>query len=713
MGLAQAPSAPQGATLPPPSTPITSPSDNRTKYKFSLWHSPLAILIYAAIASAIIIPICLAISSIFNGPNSKVSGTRTTMIYMIGSNLESENGAATADLEEMLDAKHNTQDNHVLIYTGGSSAWYAKEVSADENAIFSIENGQLVKLESYPRSPMTDPNNLTAFIDYATSHSGSDLYDLILWDHGGGPIFGYGLDENSLSQRPMSLAELTSAISSTNLVKNNRTFDYIGFDACLMGSAEVARALQPYAHYLISSEEVEPGFGWDYSFLSQATTTETTERLATDIIDRYANFYENNYRYRADYSLSVLDLTKLEKVLSGADSLFSKVSTDITASTFANYSRALTRNVVYGAASRDGESYDLVDLQDLSSAVNDIFPSEVASLTTAIDDAVIYSRTNIADTHGLSIYFPTKNKQNLNLLLSRYKDVAISQGYYDFLLRYGGYIADDNLATRTVSSDFSASSSQEGITIDIPPELASNYQSAKFNILRKLSDNHFMPVYQSSDVQLNGNQLSIGSGSTALQFAVFDKDNQPHYMLATETARTAEYTDYYTITVSEIVDPNAYFGYSDRNLNIFFRIKKGESVATIKEIKDVTKPSGDSVNESINDLSAKASIDLKDVTTLRFFNGIMKYYDDNGVLLENGPESWQTPLISVFNLSKDTFRIELVDLDFDYGDLQIKGASGQEDFTIPNSASKDFYCQVAIYDVQGNVHKMDLVHIIK
>jgi hypothetical protein len=47
--------------------------------------------------------------------------------------------------------------------------------------------------------------------------------------------------------------------------------DIIGFDACLMSMYEVAAALAPYGRYLVASELLEPGDGWDYTVLGNVT----------------------------------------------------------------------------------------------------------------------------------------------------------------------------------------------------------------------------------------------------------------------------------------------------------------------------------------------------------------------------------------------------------------------------------------------------------
>ena len=52
---------------------------------------------------------------------------------------------------------------------------------------------------------------------------------------------------------------------SQALTKAGVAFDFIGFDACLMATAENALMLTKHADYLIASEETEPGVGWYYT----------------------------------------------------------------------------------------------------------------------------------------------------------------------------------------------------------------------------------------------------------------------------------------------------------------------------------------------------------------------------------------------------------------------------------------------------------------
>ena len=115
---------------------------------------------------------------------------------------------------------------------------------------------------------MSDPETLLAFIDYGAENYPAEKYDLICWDHGGGPAGGYALDNLDGEERAyMPLGGLVSAIRNSAVVQNTdqKKFEFIDFDACMMGNAEIVTALAPYTDYFIGSAEVEPPYGHEYT----------------------------------------------------------------------------------------------------------------------------------------------------------------------------------------------------------------------------------------------------------------------------------------------------------------------------------------------------------------------------------------------------------------------------------------------------------------
>ena len=66
--------------------------------------------------------------------------TWTVFVYMCGSDLESENGLAVDDIEEMANAY--TGDNvRFVVQTGGSTRWNGYDISADSLQRFEVTGG--------------------------------------------------------------------------------------------------------------------------------------------------------------------------------------------------------------------------------------------------------------------------------------------------------------------------------------------------------------------------------------------------------------------------------------------------------------------------------------------------------------------------------------------------------------------------------------------
>ena len=107
---------------------------------------------------------------------------------------------------------------------------------------------------------MTKPDTLTGFIQWCNQNYPANRRELIFWDHGGGSISGYGYDEKNPGSGSMTLSGINQALKNAGV-----TFDFIGFDACLMATVETALMLDDYADYMIASEETEPGVGWYYT----------------------------------------------------------------------------------------------------------------------------------------------------------------------------------------------------------------------------------------------------------------------------------------------------------------------------------------------------------------------------------------------------------------------------------------------------------------
>ncbi len=331
----------------------------------------------------------------------------TIMVYMCGTDLESRSSMASNDIQEMAAASFGDNVN-VIIYTGGCKNWKIQGISTKVNQIYRVRNGKLERLEAdMGDKAMTDPATLTEFIRYCKKNFPANRNELIFWDHGGGSITGYGYDEKRPSSGSMNLAGINSALKQADM-----KFDFIGFDACLMATAENALMLDSYADYMIASEETEPGIGWYYTPWLNAlgkNTSIDTVTLGKSIVDSFVEECGTKCRGQQT-TLSVVDLAEFSATVPDKLNAFSNDTIDkIQAREYQAIAAARQSAREFAVSSR----IDQVDLVDLAKRVNN---SSSAALTEALLSAVKYNRTsvNMSNAYGLSIYFPNRQPGTVN-----------------------------------------------------------------------------------------------------------------------------------------------------------------------------------------------------------------------------------------------------------------------------------------------------------
>ena len=219
--------------------------------------------------------------------------TVTVFVFMNGSDLESEDGSATDDLEEMLAAK--TGDKvQVLIETVGTKDWSKRlGIASDHTQRYRLDGGKLVlEDDSLGQEDSTQASTLSDFICWGSKNYPADRNLLIFWDHGAGPVYGFGYDENQVHEETLTMDQMRHALQNGGIY-----FDVIGMDCCIMSSMELCLGLQDYCDYLILSEDFETGIGWSYTgwlkALEDNTSLETPE-LGRLIVDDMVSANEND-----------------------------------------------------------------------------------------------------------------------------------------------------------------------------------------------------------------------------------------------------------------------------------------------------------------------------------------------------------------------------------------------------------------------------------
>ena len=114
-------------------------------------------------------------------------------------------------------AKASLSDNvNIIVYTGGCKKWKTKGISNSVNQIYQIKGGGIKRLVDDDGSKyMTDPATLTGFINYCTTNYPANRNELILWDHGGGSVSGFGYDEKEFLGGAMDLAGIQKALKDS------------------------------------------------------------------------------------------------------------------------------------------------------------------------------------------------------------------------------------------------------------------------------------------------------------------------------------------------------------------------------------------------------------------------------------------------------------------------------------------------------------------
>ena len=348
--------------------------------------------------------------------------TVTIMVYMCGTDLESRSGMGTSDLQEMLNATIGDKVN-LLVYTGGCKGWRNSVVSSSVNQIYQIRGGKMACLvENAGNAPMTDPNNLASFIQWCDKNFPADRNQLIFWDHGGGSLSGYGYDEKYASSGSMDLAEIDKALK-----KGGVTFDFIGFDACLMATLETALTVSQYGDYLIASEETEPGVGWYYTdWLTKlsANTSMPTIEIGKNIVDDFVDVCAQKCRGQST-TLSVIDLAELEHTVPQEFKAFSASTVELIENK--DYQTVSSAR----SGSREFASSTKIDQVDLVHLAANMGTQEGKDLAQALLGTVKYNRTssNMTNSYGLSIYFPYQKAKNVDQAVATYELIGMDDEY--------------------------------------------------------------------------------------------------------------------------------------------------------------------------------------------------------------------------------------------------------------------------------------------
>jgi PKD repeat protein len=347
----------------------------------------------------------------------------TWMLYFAGDNDLAE------DLERALDAMGAValpdNVNVVVLYDG----------DAQDDTVLSHYDREAGAWVTHSDRPWDIPERnmgytatLVSFVRWSRETYPAQYDLLAIADHGRGTT-GIAWDDTSGKDPLASPWELGAALDAVTRSGSGRErIDVLYLDACLMAMAEVAHEVSPYAAYLVAYENLGWGlFAYDH-YVQAITATTTPRRLADAIADRYDAGLAGHPR-----TVSALDLSAVGGVVSTTGLLATGLQAALP-----THTEAISR------AWEDAQKLDACDYLTLDScetyldlvhfaallASDPTLPGEVRGAAQGVVDAVgapgegflveehHHSGNycppsgrdcrfwDLADVHGLAIYFP-------------------------------------------------------------------------------------------------------------------------------------------------------------------------------------------------------------------------------------------------------------------------------------------------------------------
>lgn len=423
----------------------------------------------------------------------------TLMIYMIGSDLEAQAGVGTRDLMEMAASGVDLNKVNVVVYAGGSPHWHNESAIPEEHTLLWLTADGFQKITSTPASSMGEAACLSNFLTYGYTNFPADEYALILWDHGDGPVIGYGKDM-LFGNDSLTLLEMGQAMENSPFGKDNK-LSWVGFDACLMASAELSCVWGDYANFLVASQETEPSFGWNYNFLStigQEATPQLLQQLTQGYLDSCLKYYESRGYENRDTTLSCVDLRYAPDLNSAINDLFAQAAPAVPE----QYNTLTAKRVQTRALGRasTGSEYDLIDLLDMTVQLADLYPKETAAIEKILEEMVISNATNAENCCGLSLYYPFYNKYYFEESWGKtYESLGLFPEYDTYLQNYQHiWLQSDKLEIAASQTPQRVGAST--YTLQLTDAQQESFASARYYILVRDGEEYFTRIYSSHDV---------------------------------------------------------------------------------------------------------------------------------------------------------------------------------------------------------------------
>ena len=478
----------------------SSPSKEKLKYA--------KVIVPMIVIALVVTAILLFVSTDTFGDSNKKS--RTFMIYMVGSDLESKSSQGTYSLDEIVPANIDLENNNIVLMVGGAKKWH-NFVNPNEISIYELTTNGFEKKQQNELLNMGESSTLTKFLDYSYTNYPAKKYDLIFWNHGMGAV---GLEHDEVSEDFINIYELNEALQASNF--KNQKMELAIFYNCLTENLQIASVMSKYANYMLGSEEViylSKLFN-RFSFFEQIKTSDDAYDLAKKFIttsDELIDNYNETHVKQINSTLSFIDLSKIEKLEKDLDRFINSIDVGRN-----YYNIAIVRKNIYTYGKTQNNNYDTIDLYSLVEALSTYSTNkELKSVVQEdIKDLVVMNSSLDDYSYGIAIYFPYYSTYRvIETHLSLFENLWPDSSYVSFIrsfndIRYNNFRSKRSISESEVNElKNNIRINNDNIELDLTDNESKKYESANIYIFEKDDEGRYELLIKSNDITKDNNKL--------------------------------------------------------------------------------------------------------------------------------------------------------------------------------------------------------------
>ena len=333
----------------------------------------------------------------------------TVLVFLNGIN--SLDSFGPEDINEM-EKVGSTDKVNVVVEWGSYSARKVQRLLVTKDDDANVIGSPI--LQDLGLKDMGDYKEFLDFVSWGVQNYPAKHYMIDIWNHGNGwekssrrSLINRDVSYDDISGNKITTEQLGVAMSEIKS-KIGRNVDIVGYDACLMGMAEVAGEIVDSVDYMVASEDLEPGDGWPYDdFLTAMNKPEivgSARSVAGALVDVYGASYQNGSQGNSSVTLSSFDLNAFKNSYSTFKNLADALN--VVANT---NPKALT-NVV-----RKTRAFYVSEYRDLGSFLDQIQKQSlgvdapvVSALASQLKEIVTANKPtgSFASVKGLSVTIP-------------------------------------------------------------------------------------------------------------------------------------------------------------------------------------------------------------------------------------------------------------------------------------------------------------------